>query len=157
VASFDWAVAALSACFASACFCCDCATTALAWFTACSARSRSGSADNLFKAWDLVDGEEKKIDNLAAFPLEVTSVHYVGYSDVVLLTTGDGTARLVRDTGGTVRDLDTAGKCFLYAAAVTPDGQTAIAGGEDGTLRVWDLREGRLLTTFPAAVGEASK
>jgi WD40 repeat protein len=114
----------------------------------------TGSADNLFKTWDLVDGEEKKIDNLQAFPLEVTSVHYVGYSDTVLLTIGDGTAREVRDTGGTIRELDTAGKCFLYAAAVTPDGQTAVAGGEDGMLRVWDLREGKLLATFPTPTPE---
>ena len=52
----------------------------------------TGSADNQFKAWDLVDGEEVKLQNLPAFPLEVTSVHYIGYSDSVLLTTGDGAA-----------------------------------------------------------------
>ena len=28
---------------------------------------------------------------------------------------------------------------LLYAVAVTADGRTAVSGGDDGTVRVWDL------------------
>lgn len=107
----------------------------------------TGGADNLFKAWDLIDGEEQKL-TIAPFPLEVTSVHYVGYTDTVLLTTGDGIARLVKDTGSTLRELDTGIKSYLYTSTATPDGQIAAAGGENGILHVWDSRDGKVLATF---------
>lgn len=34
---------------------------------------------------------------------------------------------------------------FVEALAITPDGRTIISGGQDKTLRVWDLKSGRLL------------
>ncbi len=108
----------------------------------------TGGADNQFKSWDLIDGEEQKLNGLAPFPLEVTSVHYVGYSDTVLLTTGDGVARLIKDTGSTLRELATGDKSYLNTSAATPDGTVAVAGGENGILHVWDPRDGKVLATF---------
>ncbi len=113
----------------------------------------TGGADNQFKSWDLTDGEEQKLANLTPFPLEVTSVHYVGYTDTVLLTTGDGAARLIKDTGITIRDLDTGIKSYLYTSAATPDGSIAAAGGENGILHVWDPRDGKVLATFAPPEG----
>src|SRR5438105_1418356 len=38
----------------------------------------------------------------------------------------------------------------IYSLVVTPDGETALSGSEDGTVGVWSLSRGQMLTAFPA-------
>jgi hypothetical protein len=40
--------------------------------------------------------------------------------------------------------------------ALTPDGRTAVSGGWDGTLQVWDLVAGMCLRTFPGHTGRVT-
>jgi WD40 repeat protein len=39
---------------------------------------------------------------------------------------------------------------FMYACGATPDGKVILAGGEDSTLRVWNMTNGQVLVTFEA-------
>jgi WD40 repeat protein len=105
----------------------------------------SAGADNVMKLWDVVAGEQKK--TITGYNAEITSVHYVGFTDSALITTGDGQVRLIREDGGQGRNFD-AGGALIYAAAVTPDGLTILAGGDDGILRLWDGRDGKPLAVF---------
>lgn len=105
----------------------------------------SAGADNVMKLWDVVAGEQKK--TITGYNAEITSVHHVGFTDSVLITTGDGQVRLIREDGGQGRNFD-AGGALIYAAAVTPDGMTILAGGDDGILRLWDGRDGKPLAVF---------
>jgi WD40 repeat protein len=106
----------------------------------------SGSADNAIKVWDVDAGAQRK--TIQGFDKEVTSVQFVGDTDQVLATAGDGKVRLVKAEGGDVRSFTgTAG--FEYSAAATRDGAVVVAGGEDGVLRVWDGNTGKEIVQFP--------
>ena len=37
---------------------------------------------------------------------------------------------------------------FMQSAAVSADGKTVIAGGQDGVLRVWNAADGKSVVTF---------
>jgi WD40 repeat protein len=106
----------------------------------------SAGADALVKIWNSSTAERLK--NVEGFGKEVTSVSFVGVTDQVLASAGDGQLRLVRDSGESVRSFAGATD-YLYSAAATPNGKVIVAGGQDGTLRVWDGREGKLQAEFP--------
>ena len=36
----------------------------------------------------------------------------------------------------------------IFSVAITPDGKTALSGGDDNTLRLWDLATGRVIRRF---------
>ena len=106
----------------------------------------SAGADNVVKIWDFVKGEKAK--NITGFDKEVTAISFVGYTDQALAASGDAKVRLVREDASEVRSFSGAAD-FVESAAVTPDGKTVIAGGQDSVLRVWDGTNGQLLVSFP--------
>jgi WD40 repeat protein len=55
--------------------------------------------------------------------------------------------RLLRENGEKVRSFDGATE-FMNTVAVTPDGMTVVAGGQDGMMHVWDGSSGKKLATF---------
>lgn len=111
----------------------------------------SAGADNVIKVWDFLTGERKK--NIDGFNKEVTAISFIGITDQAVASSGDNQVRIVKDNGDKGRSFDGVSD-FMYAVAVTPDGRTVIAGGQDGVLRVWNGTDGKSVATFtPASAG----
>ena len=104
----------------------------------------SAGADNVVKVWDFKTGERKK--NIDGFGKEATAISFVGYTDQAVVSCGDAQVKLVKENGETVRSFS--GADFLHSAAATPDGAWVVAGGQDGVLRVWNGRDGALVSAF---------
>jgi WD40 repeat protein len=111
----------------------------------------SAGADNVIKVWDFVTGERKK--NIEGAGKEVTSISFVGVTDQALATSGDNQVRLVRENGEKVRSFEGSGD-FVNCGSATPDGQLVVAGGQDGVLRIWDGRDGKLLASYSPPSGK---
>ena len=107
----------------------------------------SCGADRAVKVWDFVTGEQKK--TIEGFNKEVTSIHFVEASNEALVTSGDDQVRLLREDGNNVRNFG-GGTDFIQSAAITPDGQTVVAGSQDSTLRIWNGTNGELVKSFAA-------
>ena len=105
----------------------------------------SAGADNAVKVWSLVTGEV--VRTVAGFSKEATSIAHVGVGDQFLATGGDGKVRLINEAGSDARTFAGATD-FMYAGAATPDGKVVIAGGQDGSLRIWNGTTGTSIATF---------
>lgn len=102
----------------------------------------SAGADLQVKVWDLNQGQEKS--KVEGFQKEVSSVVFVGSTDILLTASGDMSLKLSN------QPLPGAGVTFLHTADVSPDGKTIIAGGQDSVLRVWEAGSKQLLQSFPS-------
>lgn len=100
----------------------------------------TAGADKKAKLWDVE--EAKLIKNIEGFTNEVTAVEFVGLGEELLTSSGDKNVRI-----GTAQLVDPE-KCFLYSVAASPDGQIVAAGGDDGTLRVWNGKDKTSLFRF---------
>ncbi len=107
----------------------------------------SGGADAAIKVWDALKGARKK--SIGGFSKEVTAVRYVDNKNYFLAVAGDSAARFVDENGRTIRSFGGASD-FLHAAAVTADASVVAAGGQDGSLRIWNGADGKLKSTFAA-------
>jgi len=116
----------------------------------------SVGADMEIKTWNVVNGD--RVGKAGGFKKELTSIHYIGYGDNVLVTAGDNRAKLMRaGTGNPANVRDLAGVTdVMHAGDVSRDGKIAVAGGEAGVLRVWNVADGKALGTFdpPKKEGE---
>ena len=100
----------------------------------------TAGADKKAKLWDLE--ESKLIKNVEGFGNEVTAVEFIGLGEDLITSSGDQNVRIGKD------QLADPEKCFLYSVAASPDGRVVIAGGDDGTLRVWDGMDKKSLFRF---------
>ncbi|MDB6040783.1 MAG: Planctomycete cytochrome [Verrucomicrobiales bacterium] len=107
----------------------------------------TAGADGVAKTWDFVSSERRK--NVEGFGKEVTSVGFIGLSNQALLTSGDGQIQIVDDQGKKIRSMS-GSTDYVYTAAATADGLTIVAGGLDGTLRIWNGADGKLVNEFRA-------
>ncbi|MGB7346165.1 MAG: hypothetical protein WBD20_18245, partial [Pirellulaceae bacterium] len=102
----------------------------------------SASADQDVKVWNAETGEQSK--TIAGFGKEITAIAFVGQAEQVVTACADGNLRL-HDTGGKLIRTFGASGDFLYTLAITQDGKTLLAGGQSGTLRFWNIADGKLL------------
>ncbi len=114
----------------------------------------TSGADKVVKVWDVPSGEQRK--TISDFGKEVTSIQFLDASNEFIASSGDQQIRQVRDNGETVRSMQAEGD-FVQSAAATPDGRFIVAGGQDGTLRLFDAPNGKLLQSFKAPKPEPPK
>ena len=108
----------------------------------------SVGADKSIRHWNFEAGE--RIRQRTNFGKEVTSIHYVGLSEQAVVTSGDKTVRLINSSNLNDARSFSGGGDFMYACGATPDGKVILAGGEDSTLRVWNMTNGKVIVTFEA-------
>jgi WD40 repeat protein len=105
----------------------------------------SVGADNSVRHWNFELGE--RIRQRTNIGKEVTSIHYVGYTDQAIVTAGDKSVRLIKSDLNDARSFS-GGTDFMYTSDATPDGKIVIAGGQDSALRVWNMADGKVVATF---------
>lgn len=105
----------------------------------------SSGADNAVKVWDWVKGERRK--NLEGWDKEVTSVHHLGATTRLVTTSGDKQVRLIGEDASAPEVLPGT-KDFMQCSAVSLDGGTIVAAGEDSVLRVWDAKTAKEIAAF---------
>ena len=115
----------------------------------------SVGADNEIKVWNVVTGE--RAGKVAVGSKEVTSIHFVGYTDNAVVTAGDNRWRVRVPLGNpsNVRDFSGATD-YVYSA---PCRRTATSSWPAArtVLRVWNGANGQSLVTFEAPQPEASE
>jgi WD40 repeat protein len=113
-------------------------------WTADGKRLASCGADNVVKLWDYEKGEKARGD-IAGMQKQVTGLAFVGKANQFLAGGGDGSVRLYNaDNGGNVRQYPGAPD-FVYAVAVSPDGEVVATGCEDGLVRIYNGKNGQLV------------
>lgn len=106
----------------------------------------SGGADGALKVWNTETGEQRK--SIAATPGQVTAVAGVGLIDQLVIANSKGQCQLLERSSGKVIRTYTGATGYLYQAAVSSDGESLMAAGEDGVLRVWKVADGKLAREF---------
>ncbi|HVR86803.1 MAG TPA: c-type cytochrome domain-containing protein [Planctomycetota bacterium] len=105
----------------------------------------SAGADKVAKVWDLVSGEQTR--TIEGFRKEVTAVAWLEVQNEMLLASGDGQLRSVKEDGNKNRGYQF-GKGYIESAAATTDGKWIVAGGSDSELRVFEVAKDKLVTSF---------
>jgi hypothetical protein len=115
----------------------------------------SAGADNAVKVWDFEKGEQAR--TMSGHSKQVTRLQFIGATTRIVTCSGDQTVRMWNvESGGTERQFQ-AGGDFLYAIGVSPDGALVAAGGEDGTVRLYNGQNGQLIKQLLPPGVEAPK
>ncbi|MFO0918292.1 MAG: hypothetical protein U0872_08260 [Planctomycetaceae bacterium] len=87
---------------------------------------------------------------IANYSKQVTGIHYIGVGDNLLSCSGDKAVKMHRSNDGNNYRSLSGSTDYMYAVAVNRDETLALAGGEDGVLRVWNAQNGQELFKFEA-------
>ena len=110
-------------------------------------RLASAGADGSIKVWDFASGVQQR--TIAVGKKEVTAARFVGSGEELLAASGEPSLKLSNAaSGAVVRDFRGPGAYLLSAAVAGP---FAVAGGQDGRLRIWDFATGNPLHTLEPA------
>jgi WD40 repeat protein len=103
----------------------------------------SAGADNVIKVWDYEKGEQ--VRTISGHSKQITRLLFVGTTSQIVTCSGDPSVRYWNvDNGG--GGISFGGNTdYLYAVGVSPDGKVVAAGGEEGTVRLYNGASGQLL------------
>lgn len=105
----------------------------------------SSGSDNVVKIWETATGLRKR--NVEGYDKEVTGVRFVGINGNVVTSSGDNKVRLVGADGKELRLFPEVAD-FVQVLGMRRDGTQIVAGGQDGTLRVWGTETGKVSAAF---------
>lgn len=109
----------------------------------------SAGADNAIKIWNVETGEQAR--TISTYTRQVTSLQYVGLQDLIVSSSGDKRVFFHNPANGSAAREFPGNADYVYRAAATPDGTLVVSGGEDGTVRVWNAADAKVLASFAAA------
>ena len=105
----------------------------------------TAGADKVVKVWDVRTGEQQR--TIEGFNKEVTAVDFVALGSEIAVSSGDSSVSLKETSDGRNVRTFPGTEDFVYAVDVTADGKLLIAGGQDGTVRVWSA-DGKSVAVF---------
>lgn len=106
----------------------------------------SAGADKAIKIWNAETGEQSR--TISNYSKQVTSVDYVGVTDNLISGSGDKNVKYHTAANGRNYRSFGGNADFVYSALSTGDESMVIAAGEDGVVRVWNGKDGKLLMSF---------
>src|SRR5207302_10903090 len=99
-------------------------------------------------------GKGEQLRTLAGETKQVTRLAFKGTTPEIVTCGGDQTVRLWNIDNGNPGTTFGGANDFLYAVAVSGDGQLVAAGGEEGLVRLYNGANGQLLKTLaPSGLG----
>jgi WD40 repeat protein len=106
----------------------------------------SAGADHTVKVWDYEKGEQ--VRTIQAHGKQVTRLHFIGKTAQIVTCSGDQQIKFFNvQNGGNVRNFGGMND-YVYAVAVSPDGNLVAAGGEEGVVRVYNGANGAVLRSL---------
>ena len=125
---------------------------AIAWSADGRLLGTSGG-DQLVKLWDFDRGAVLRTMHGDAYRIgpykrEVTSIAFIGDTEHLITSSGDGTVRMHRTSSDRDVRAFKEGAGFLHAAVATSDGKLILGGGRDGVLYVWNGETGYKVFEF---------
>ncbi len=118
---------------------------ALAWQEDAN-RLATASSDATVKLWDIEKGES--IRTISGFGNEVTSLAFVGSTPNTVSSSMNNLVRLHdSNSGKQARQFGPTGDS-LYCVVASPNGKYAIATGQEGIARVWNVEDGKLIAEW---------
>jgi len=123
-------------------------------FSADNRQIVSGSRDRSINLWNTLGQCKFTIDNAAA-GAHTEWVSCVRFSPnvqnpVIVSASWDHTVKVWNVSNCTLRTTLTGHTGYINDVTVSPDGSLCASGGKDGTAMLWDLNEGRLLSSLEA-------
>ncbi len=119
----------------------------------------SCATDRTLKLWDFEKGLPVRTMKGSTYQIgpykgEVTSATFIGPSEQIFACSGDGTVRLHRSSSENDILTFAGAKGYQYSVAASPDGQVLVAGGSDGTLRIWSGQNRDPKLTLPSSASQ---
>jgi WD40 repeat protein len=117
----------------------------------------SAGADNAIKVWNVDTGEQRR--TITSYQKQVTCLQFVGTDEQIVSGSGDKTIRVHKTSNGqNVRTIN-GSTDYVYSVASLRDLSIVIGAGQDGVLRVWDGRDGKLIVSFdpPVSTGGSAQ
>jgi len=106
----------------------------------------SAGADNVIKVWNVDTGEQRR--TIGGYSKQVTSLRFVGIGENLISCGGDKSVRYHKAGNGQNYRSFSGGTDFMYAAASSRSEAFVVAGGEDGVVRVWNGKDGKVIKAF---------
>jgi hypothetical protein len=114
----------------------------------------SAGEDNVVRAWTIAS-EAKQVRESGGHGGGIFKLFRHPKKPLLMTCSADHTVRTWNaDNGGAVKALS-GHKDYVYAIALSPDGNRIASGGFDGEVNVWQVDDGKLLRTFNASPGLA--
>jgi tricorn protease-like protein/mono/diheme cytochrome c family protein len=112
----------------------------------------TGGGDNQIRIWN-PDDDGKQVRAIGGFGGPVFKLLYHPNGKQLIACSADKALKVVDPSNGSQVRVMQGHNDWIYAFALSPDGQTIASGSWDGEVRLWNLADGKPLKTILAAPG----